>query len=59
MGSHAAAASIVTALHGGLPNRDIPRAAHSRFVQRIRRRYAGELALVAARPAGPDDDRAR
>ena len=52
MGSHAASASIVTALHGGPPNRDFPRAAHSRFVQRIRRRYASELALVA--PGLPD-----
>ncbi len=52
MGSHAAGAFPVTALHGGTPIRDIPRAAHSRFVQRIRRRYPNELALV---PAGLPD----
>ncbi len=48
MGSHAAGASVATALHGGALIRDIPRAEHSRFVQRIRRRYPSELALVAA-----------
>jgi len=52
MGSHVAAAAISTALHGATPNRDTPRAAHSRFVQRIRRRYPAELALVA--PGLPD-----
>ncbi|HEY4958081.1 MAG TPA: bifunctional [glutamate--ammonia ligase]-adenylyl-L-tyrosine phosphorylase/[glutamate--ammonia-ligase] adenylyltransferase, partial [Caldimonas sp.] len=34
------------------PSRDLPRAAHSRFVQRIRRRYADELALLP--PGLPD-----
>jgi [glutamine synthetase] adenylyltransferase / [glutamine synthetase]-adenylyl-L-tyrosine phosphorylase len=48
MGSHAASASAATALHGGALIRDIARAEHSRFVQRIRRRYPSELALVAA-----------
>ena len=37
------------------PSRDIPRAAHSRFVQRIRRRYA-ERARRCCRPGLPDRD---
>ncbi len=52
MGSHAASASVATALHGGALIRDIARAEHSRFVQRIRRRYPSELALVP--PGLPD-----
>ena len=47
MGSDAASASAVTAQGGSAPVREIPRAAHSRFVQRVRRRYGDELALVA------------
>jgi glutamate-ammonia-ligase adenylyltransferase len=52
MGSHAVGATPVTAPRDGAPIRDIPRAAHSRFVQRIRRRYASELALLP--PGLPD-----
>jgi glutamate-ammonia-ligase adenylyltransferase len=48
MGSHAAGASVAAALHGGALIRDVARAEHSRFVQRVRRRYPSELGLVAA-----------
>ncbi len=51
MGSQTAGAPVATAAHAPAP-RDGARASHSRFVQRIRRRYPGELALLA--PGLPD-----
>src|SRR5450755_1039040 len=52
MGSLATGSPLATVPRATAPIRDIPRAAHSRFVQRIRRRYASELALL---PAGLPD----
>src|SRR6478735_2214600 len=51
MGSQAAGSPLVTAA-GAATIRDIPLAMYSRFVQRVRRRYANELALL---PAGVPD----
>jgi len=51
MGSQAAGSPLVTAAHAATI-RDMPLAMYSRFVQRVRRRYADELGLL---PAGLPD----
>jgi len=51
MGTQAAGSPLVTAAHAATI-RDMPLAMYSRFVQRVRRRYARELALL---PAGVPD----
>jgi glutamate-ammonia-ligase adenylyltransferase len=51
MGSQAAGSPLLTAAHAATI-RDMPLAMYSRFVQRVRRRYADELALLP--PGLPD-----
>src|SRR5437763_104021 len=46
MGSQTAGSPLSTVERGSVSMRDIPLASHSRFVQRVRRRYASELALL-------------
>ena len=53
MGSRTADAPLPTAARAQVETiRDIPLAVYSRFVQRIRRRYGAELALLP--PGVPD-----
>ena len=57
MGSQTAGSPLATTGRAPVPLRDIPLASHSRFVQRVRRRYADELASLA--PGLPDRARIR
>ncbi|HEV7575294.1 MAG TPA: bifunctional [glutamate--ammonia ligase]-adenylyl-L-tyrosine phosphorylase/[glutamate--ammonia-ligase] adenylyltransferase [Caldimonas sp.] len=52
MGSQTAGSPLATAARAPVTIRHIPGAEHSRFVQRVRRRYASELALLP--PGAPD-----
>ena len=52
MASHPFGAPLATELHASIAQPNVPLASHSRFVQRVRRRYGAELALLP--PGLPD-----